>query len=176
MQQNEIDELFKKSDEDIKELNKKEEEIKKKSKLRGKVIEQLTKITEESEKGSNIVMDYLEKTLNILAELRTLAEKNELTRKKFNEIITTAENNIYSALDAFQFQDITRQKLLKVMFILAKLHGYLTELLGFEPEEEQTVEKAINKNIEKRDAFEGDINEEVEKTIAEFKNKKLDTD
>ncbi len=169
MQQNEIDELFKKSDEALKELNKREKEIKRKSKLRGKVIEQLTRITEESEKGSNIVMDYLEQTLNNLADLRTLANENKLTKRKFNEILAEAENNLYSALDAFQFQDITRQKLLKVMYILAKLHEYLTDLLGFTPDEEEVVKKAINKKIEERDAFSDDINKEVEKTIEEFK-------
>ncbi len=169
MQQNEIDELFKKSDEALRKLNEREKEIKRKSKLRGKVLEQLTKITEESEKGSNIVMDYLEHTLNNLADLRALANENKLTKRKFNEILSEAENNLYSALDAFQFQDITRQKLLKVMYILAKLHEYLTDFLGFTPDEEESVEKAINKKIEERDAFSDDINKEVEKTIEEFK-------
>jgi hypothetical protein len=33
-------------------------------------------------------------------------------------------------MDAFQFQDIGRQKLMKVMYTLSKLNEYLNELLG----------------------------------------------
>lgn len=174
MDQKEIDAMF--SQGSITEFNKKQDEIKKhlsekdaSLQKKGKVIGQLTKVSEESEAGTNMVMGYLENVLSLISKQQSFI-KDMLNMHKENPSVvnvdevlsylndnnTTIEDIVFSAMDAFQFQDIGRQKLMKVMYTLAKLNEYLNELLGGE----ENRDKAFGHQIEKR-TLEKDIDKEL---------------
>lgn len=166
MDQKDVDSLFsqgsiaefkQKEDELIKNISNKEkrDEVAR----RGKVIGQLSKVSEESEAGTNVVMGYLENVLAVISKQQSFIKdifgkyKENATTINFDEVLSFLDDNntimedlIFSAMDAFQFQDIGRQKLMKVMYTLARLNDYLNELLG----EEENKEKSFGHQIEKR--------------------------
>ncbi len=112
---------------------------------RGKVMGQISKVTEASEEGTNLVMNYLDKVLTLISQqnkfIGDISKLNENcpgavdvaeVMQYLKEYSQSIENTIFDAMDAFQFQDINRQKLMKVMYTLAKLNEYLNDLLGYE--------------------------------------------
>ncbi len=114
---------------------------------KGKVMGQISKVTEESEAGTNLVMGFMESVLNTVSMqqkfIKDIRNKYHEAPQEvnFDEVLmfmsdsfNLIEEHIFSAMDAFQFQDIGRQKLMKVMYTLAKLNEYLNELLGGETE------------------------------------------
>lgn len=192
MDQKEIDSLFNQGS--ISEFNKKQEELiknlsgKEKREIspldpfgtvssesrRGKVIGQLSKVTEESEAGTNMVMGYLENVLSVVSRQQSFI-KDILARIKENpgaihtdEVLSYLNDNnfaiedlIFSAMDAFQFQDIGRQKLMKVMYTLARLNEYLNELLGGEENREKAFGHQIEKRTLEKDKFKEDVDDIV---------------
>jgi hypothetical protein len=42
----------------------------------------------------------------------------------------TIQDKVYEAMDLMQFQDITRQKLERIVYHLRQIHDYIVELLG----------------------------------------------
>lgn len=132
---------------------------------KGKVMGQLTRVTEESEAGTNMVMGFLENVLNTVSKqqsfIKDITDKYQESPEVINVVesiealsyvsdnLGRIEEDIFSAMDAFQFQDIGRQKLMKVMYTLAKLNEYLNELLGGEAEKTKTFgEKIDQKTLE----------------------------
>jgi hypothetical protein len=141
---------------------------------KGKVMGQLSRVTEESEAGTNMVMGYLENVLNLISkqhgfiqDMSDMYQENP-TAININEALSfvgdnlkTIEEAIFSAMDAFQFQDIGRQKLMKVMYTLAKLNEYLNELLGGETEKDKTFGNRIEKKTMEQDKDKSDVDEIV---------------
>lgn len=180
MDQKEIDELLKKGsfeaynqkqDELIKHMGDKDkpkppeppEPAEASQPKKGEVMGQLSRVTEESEEGTNVVMGFMENVLNtvskqqgFISDIKKRYMENP-TDIDINEVLcfvsdslTLIEENIFSAMDAFQFQDIGRQKLMKVMYTLARLNEYLNELLGGEAERAKIFGKKIEeKSLEK---------------------------
>jgi hypothetical protein len=131
---------------------------------KGKVMGQLSRVTEESEAGTNMVMGYLENVLNLISKQHGFIQdmsnmhQDNPTAININEALNyvgdnlkTIEEAIFSAMDAFQFQDIGRQKLMKVMYTLAKLNEYLNELLGGETDKTKTFGNKIDKKTMEQD-------------------------
>ncbi|MGE5343249.1 MAG: hypothetical protein ACM3SY_17395 [Candidatus Omnitrophota bacterium] len=180
MDQKEIDSLF--SQGSITEYNKKQEELMRSLSekegagfKKGKVIGQLTRVNEESEAGTNMVMGFLENVLSVISKQQGFIRDILGEYKKnpnaiyIDEVLTYLNDNnaaieelIFSAMDAFQFQDIGRQKLMKVMYTLARLNEYLNELLGGE----DSKEKQFGHQIEKR-TLEKDKDKDIVDNIVE---------
>lgn len=190
MDQKEIDALLAQSQGSISEYNKKQDELRKTLSARevpeaasgappppkpppagevtkkGKVVGQLSRVTEEAEAGTNMVMGYMENVLSVVSKQKNFIADILKTYKENPQIINTAEalealsfvndnmtgieDLIFTAMDAFQFQDIGRQKLMKVMYTLTKLNEYLNELLGGEDDKEKPFGRHIEgKTLEK---------------------------
>jgi len=185
MDQKEIDSLF--SQGSITEFNKKQEELakhmseldSKNNEKKGRVIGQLSKVSEESEEGTNMVMGYLENVLSIISKQQNFIKEIMAQYKQapgsiyLDEVVSfLGDNNImieeliFSAMDAFQFQDIGRQKLMKVMYTLARLNDYLNELLGSEGKKE----KYFGHNIEKRGLEKDKEKVNVDHIVESFKS------
>jgi hypothetical protein len=191
MDQKEIDALIAQSQGSIAEFNKKQEElIKNLAEKRetssgsaihkkGKVIGQLSRVTEEAEAGTNMVMGYMENVLTIISKQQSFI--NDIIDKykenpeaiNMNEVLPFLNDNnnvveelIYNAMDAFQFQDIGRQKLMKVMYTLAKLNEYLNELLGGHEDRG----KEFGNRIEKKTMEQDKEKVEVDNIVANFKD------
>jgi hypothetical protein len=130
---------------------------------KGKVMGQLSRVTEESEAGTNLVMGYLENVLTVISKqqgfIKDVTKKHEENPAAINfseamnfvnDNLTVIEELIFSAMDAFQFQDIGRQKLMKVMYTLTKLNEYLNELLAAEEGRDKPFGRQIEaKTLEK---------------------------
>ena len=69
-------------------------------------------------------------------------------------------------MDAFQFQDLGRQKLMKVMYTLSKLDEYLNELLGGDEERGRQWGSAIEKKLLEQDKEKA----VVDQVVSEFKS------
>jgi len=159
-----------------------EPEKPKKPKKKGAVMGQLSKVSQEAEEGTTLVMNYLENMLNIAtkqkeysAKLETELKNNTLI-KSTDEIIAyfkdssfLIEDLIFNAMDAFQFQDINRQKLMKVMHTLTQLNTYLNDLLGDDSVDD---DKPLNfgRNIEDKTLATDLDKENVDDIIAQFQN------
>lgn len=146
----------------------------------GRVMGQLSRVTEESEAGTNMVMEFMEIVLNTVSK-----QKEFITdiRNKFvespdainidevltfvNDSLSLIEEKIFNAMDAFQFQDIGRQKLMKVMYTLARLNEYLNELLGSPEDGGRT--KTFGKKIEQKTLEKDKEKEEVDSIVAGFR-------
>jgi len=169
------------------------------SRRKGKVMGQLSRVTEESEAGTNMVMGYLENVLTVIGKqqcfIRDIREKYNENAQEINvdealcfldENLTLIEELIFNAMDAFQFQDIGRQKLMKVMYTLSRLNDYLNELLGGEEDRgklfgRQIEQKTLDQDKEKemvdglvsnykKDTPTIQSNDDVDKIIAEYQN------
>lgn len=150
---------------------------------RGKVMGQLSRVTEEAEAGTNMVMGFMENVLNTVSKqqgfIKDIRGKYKETPGAINidEVLTFVydglyliEEHIYQAMDAFQFQDIGRQKLMKVMYTLAKLNEYLNELLGGESERSRHFGSEIDQKTLEQDKDK----DTVDHVVAEFKDDKDD--
>lgn len=158
---------------------------KKSDEKKGKVMGQLSRVTEEAEAGTNMVMGYLENVLSVVSRqqdfMTDIIDKygenpsvinvhEALTFVKDNN--TVVEELIFNAMDAFQFQDIGRQKLLKVMYTLAKLNEYLNELLGGDSDKN----KSFGHKIEKKTLEQDKEKSQVDSIVSSFQeNNKSET-
>lgn len=147
---------------------------------RGRVMGQISTVTEESEKGTNVVMGFLENVLTTIGEQRDFIDgisKQYQDQKDsidwnmvcthIGDISSLIEEEIYAAMDAFQFQDIGRQKLMKVMYTLGKLNEYLNELLGHE----SAKDRQFGRNIDKKTLEKDKDKDQVDALIAQFQMK-----
>jgi len=152
------------------------------TKKKGEVMGQLSRVSEEAEEGTTLVMNYLENVLNIASKQKqyvskldegmknnTLANTTEEIIAYFKDSSFLIEDLVFNAMDAFQFQDINRQKLMKVMHTLSQLNNYLNDLLGYdEPEDGKPVN--FGKNIESKTLATDLDKENVDDIVAQFKN------
>ncbi|MCP5050331.1 MAG: hypothetical protein GY940_24405 [bacterium] len=145
---------------------------------KGKVMGQLSRVTEEAEAGTNMVMSYLENVLTVVSRqqsfIKDITAKYEENPPSIDvaealnfllDNLSSIEEAIFSAMDAFQFQDIGRQKLMKVMYTLAKLNEYLNELLGGEATQGT---KVFGHKIEKKTMEQDKDKMDVDDIVAGF--------
>ena len=146
---------------------------------KGRVIGQLSNVTEDSEVGTNMVMNYLENVMTITAKFKTFlddcsrrtsqdpaAVEVESLIKYSQDSLFLIEDLLFNAMDAFQFQHINRQKLLKVMYTLGKLNSYLNELLGAS----ENMGDSFGRQIENKELLKDKEKKEVDDLIAEYKS------
>jgi len=189
MDQSEIDALL--NGGNLEEDNKKQQDIvenltasnnKTQEKKKGEVMGQLSRVSEEAEEGTTLVMNYLENMLNVATKQKQYVAKldeglktgtfNKTTEEivdYFKDSSFLIEDLIFNAMDAFQFQDINRQKLMKVMHTLSQLNNYLNDLLGYdEPEDGKPVN--FGRNIEDKTLATDIDKDNVDDIVAQFKN------
>lgn len=153
----------------------------------GRVMGQLSRVTEESEAGTNMVMEFMEIVLNTVSKQKEFITdiKNKFNESPneinidevltfVNDSLSLIEEKIFNAMDAFQFQDIGRQKLMKVMYTLARLNEYLNELLG--GPEESSRPKTFGKKIEQKTMEQDREKEKVDDIVAGFQEKDKQTE
>jgi hypothetical protein len=97
------------------------------------------------ENGSDVVMNLLENILAVLGKMKNYLASSEEKYKTnpaaastlevlryFEDMTLLIQDLVFSTMDAFQFQNSNRQKLMKVMSTLSKLSECLNDLLGGE--------------------------------------------
>jgi len=107
----------------------------------GHVIAELDTVTAVTERESNKVMDQLDMISQLVSRQQSLI--TEMMRhegaqapgvqKAIHEVMSAGkeiQDKVFEAMDLMQFQDITRQKLERIVHHLRQIHDYIVDLLG----------------------------------------------
>lgn len=107
----------------------------------GHVISELDTVTSVTERESNKVMDQLDMIGQLVSRQQALI--TEIMRHEeaqspgiqsaIREVMSAGkeiQDKVFEAMDLMQFQDITRQKLERIVHHLRQIHDYIVDLLG----------------------------------------------
>ncbi len=107
----------------------------------GHVISELDTVTAVTERESNKVMDQLDQISRLVSRQQQLiteimrheGAQSPGVQSAIHEVMSASKNiqdNVFEAMDLMQFQDITRQKLERIVHHLRQIHDYIVDLLG----------------------------------------------
>lgn len=107
----------------------------------GHVISELDTVTSVTERESNKVMDQLDQISRLVShqqQLITGMMRHESAQapgvqQAIHELLSAGkeiQDKVFEAMDLMQFQDITRQKLERIVHHLRQIHDYIVDLLG----------------------------------------------
>jgi chemotaxis regulatin CheY-phosphate phosphatase CheZ len=107
----------------------------------GHVISELDTVTAVTERESNKIMDQLDQISSLVSRQQQLVTdmmghegaQSPGVQKAIHEVMTASkeiQDKVFEAMDLMQFQDITRQKLERIVHHLRQIHDYIVDLLG----------------------------------------------
>jgi hypothetical protein len=107
----------------------------------GHVIVEIDSVTEVTERETNKVMDQLDLISQLVGRQQDLitsilahpGTQDAAIQAAITEVMGAAkeiQGKVFEAMDLMQFQDITRQKLERIVYHLRQIHDYIVELLG----------------------------------------------
>jgi chemotaxis regulatin CheY-phosphate phosphatase CheZ len=107
----------------------------------GHVISELDTVTSVTERESNKIMDQLDQISRLGARQQQLitdmmrheGAQSPGVQKAIHEVMSASkeiQDKVFEAMDLMQFQDITRQKLERIVHHLRQIHDYIVDLLG----------------------------------------------
>ena len=111
------------------------------SDAQGHVISELDAVTAVTERETNKVMDQLDIISGLVGKQQTLitglmthpAAQDASVQQAVSQVMAAGkdiQDKVYEAMDLMQFQDITRQKLERIVHHLRQIHDYIVDLLG----------------------------------------------
>ena len=145
----------------------------------GHVLVEIGAVTEVTERETNKVMDQLDLISQLVGRQQTLitgilshpGTQDPAVQASINQIMGAAkeiQTKVFEAMDLMQFQDITRQKLERIVHHLRQIHDYIVELLGSgiknEPER-----SSISRTIAQTGTTPDERKSHADSVIAEFK-------
>ena len=107
----------------------------------GHVISELDTVTAVTERESNKVMDQLDQIGQLVNRQQLLiteimahegAQAPDI-QNVIHQVMSAGkeiQDKVFEAMDLMQFQDITRQKLERILHHLRQIHDYIVDLLG----------------------------------------------
>jgi hypothetical protein len=107
----------------------------------GQVISELDAVTAVTERETNKVMDQLDLISQLVGKQQQLitevmqqpGAQDKNVQEAIRDIMASGkeiQDKVFEAMDLMQFQDITRQKLERIVFHLRQIHDYIVDLLG----------------------------------------------
>lgn len=107
----------------------------------GHVISELDTVTAVTERESNKVMDQLDHISRLVSRQQQLVTEIMShdgaqapgVQQAIHEVMSAGkeiQDKVFEAMDLMQFQDITRQKLERIVHHLRQIHDYIVDLLG----------------------------------------------
>jgi hypothetical protein len=107
----------------------------------GQVISELDAVTNVTERETNKVMDQLDLINQLVGRQQALVTEvmkqpgaqDKAVQEAIRQIMASGkeiQDKVFEAMDLMQFQDITRQKLERIVFHLRQIHDYIVDLLG----------------------------------------------
>ncbi len=107
----------------------------------GHVISELDAVTAVTERETNKVMDQLDLISTLVGQQQSLitglmahpSAQDASVQDAVRQIMAAGkdiQDKVYEAMDLMQFQDITRQKLERIVHHLRQIHDYIVDLLG----------------------------------------------
>ena len=125
-----------------------------------RLITEIGSVTSVTERETNKVMDKLDMISQLLDQQKTLitdmmgheSTQNPTIQASIQQIMTASsdiQNKVYEAMDLMQFQDITRQKLERIIHHLRQIHDYIVDLLGtgFQTEQQHHHKVSLSRTI-----------------------------
>ncbi len=94
----------------------------------GRVVERLYSVTKETEEKTGKVMDKIDEAMQQVGSISEMLEENKVEDAKRS--LLDLESTLFEAISLLQFQDITRQKIERVIRALQNLNEYLNEWFG----------------------------------------------
>ena len=143
-----------------------------------KLITEIGSVTSVTERETNKVMDKLDEISQLLDRQKDLVTgmmgrdeaQNPAIQSSIQQIMTASadiQNKIYEAMDLMQFQDITRQKLERIIHHLKQIHDYICDLLGTGFKQE-TTKVSISRTIAQTGTTPDENKEHADSVVAEF--------
>jgi hypothetical protein len=144
-----------------------------------RVLGELGAVTAVTERETNKVMDKLDEISRLLDQQRNMVNEimgNESAQtpaiKNAIQQILTAGNDIqtkvYEAMDLMQFQDISRQKLERIMHHLRQIHDYILDLLGTGFQSEQSHKISLSHSISETGTTPDEKKSHADSVVNEF--------
>ena len=107
----------------------------------GQVISELDAVTAVTERETNKVMDQLDTIIQLVGRQQQLitevmqqpGAQDGSVQEAIRQVMSSGkeiQDKVYEAMDLMQFQDITRQKLERIVYHLRQIHDYIVDLLG----------------------------------------------
>ena len=107
----------------------------------GRVISEIDAVTAVTERETNKVMDQLDVIGQLVGRQRDLitdvmkhpGAQEANVQEALHKVMSSGkeiQDKVFEAMDLMQFQDITRQKLERIVHHLRQIHDYIVELLG----------------------------------------------
>jgi len=93
-----------------------------------RVVERLYSVTRETEEKTGQVMDKIDEAMEKVTSITELLEEQKVEEAK--SALGELEGVLFDAISLLQFQDITRQKIERVIRALQNLNEYLNEWFG----------------------------------------------
>ena len=125
-----------------------------------RLITEIGSVTSVTERETNKVMDKLDMISRLLDRQKDLITgmmgnenaQNPAIQSAIQQIMGASsdiQNQVYEAMDLMQFQDITRQKLERIIHHLRQIHDYILDLLGtgFQTEEQEHHKVSLSRTI-----------------------------
>jgi hypothetical protein len=145
----------------------------------GHVIAELDTVTAVTERESNKVMDQLDQIGQIVARQQQLitdmmrheSSQSPGVQKAIHEVMSAGkeiQDKVFEAMDLMQFQDITRQKLERIVYHLRQIHDYIVDLLGTGLKSEGQ-RATLNPNIVRTGTTPDEQKASADEVIAAFK-------
>ncbi|HWQ09446.1 MAG TPA: hypothetical protein VN436_10075 [Holophaga sp.] len=107
----------------------------------GQIISELDAVTAVTERETNKVMDQLDLISQLVGRQQALitevmqqpGAQEKSVQEAIQQIMASGkeiQDKVFEAMDLMQFQDITRQKLERIVYHLRQIHDYIVDLLG----------------------------------------------
>jgi membrane-associated HD superfamily phosphohydrolase len=93
-----------------------------------RVVERLYSVTRETEEKTGEVMDKIDEAMQKVSNIAEFIDQQKTEKAK--EALGELEGILFDAISLLQFQDITRQKIERVIRALQSLNEYLNEWFG----------------------------------------------
>jgi len=147
-----------------------------------RLITEIGSVTSVTERETNKVMDKLDEISQLLDRQKDIITQmmgrdeaqNHTIQEAIHQIMTAGsdiQNKIYEAMDLMQFQDITRQKLERIIHHLRQIHDYIIELLGTGFKQEQP-KVSVSRTIAQTGTTPDENKGHADSVIAEFQRAK----
>jgi chemotaxis regulatin CheY-phosphate phosphatase CheZ len=150
----------------------------------GHVISELDTVTAVTERETNRVMDSLDAISQLVGRQQTLitalmkeeASQAPAVAQALHDIMSAGkdiQDKVFESMDLMQFQDITRQKLERIVHHLRQIHDYIIELLGTgEKNEARSI--SLSRTIAQTGTTPDENKAHADSVIESFKQQKKD--
>lgn len=145
----------------------------------GHVLVEIGAVTEVTERETNKVMDQLDVISQLVGRQQSLitdilahpGAQDPAVQAAIGQVMGAAkeiQTKVFETMDLMQFQDITRQKLERIVHHLRQIHDYIVDLLGSGLKNEP-VKASISRTIAQTGTTPDERKDHADSVIEEFR-------